>query len=76
MTEMIKETFSVKSNPNTGLRLVKKTKDTLIKNRQSNEKGNVGGGGAVWSNSRITIMSVTSFLKYIDKLHPKKKRLW
>lgn len=44
MTEMIKETFSVTSNPNTGLRLVKKTKDTLIKNRQSNEKGNVGGG--------------------------------
>lgn len=43
MTEMIKETFSVTSNPNTGLRLVKKTKDTLIKNRQSNEKQNVGG---------------------------------
>lgn len=47
MTEMIKETFSVTSNPNTGLRLVKKTKDTLIKNRQSNEKGNVGGGGCM-----------------------------
>lgn len=40
MTEMTKETFSVANDHNTGLRFVKKTKNELIKNRQS-----IGGGG-------------------------------
>ncbi|XP_062603966.1 uncharacterized protein LOC134265768 [Saccostrea cucullata] len=74
MAQMTKDTFCVSTDPNTGLRYVKKAKDELVKNRRSNEKENFGG--CMVENKDSPLCPVASFQKYITKLNPENTRLW
>lgn len=71
---MTKETFNVEVNPNTAAKFVKKSKDELVKNRRSKEKGNFGG--FMTENKESPQCPVKSFEKLLSKLHPANNRLW
>ncbi|KAK3084776.1 hypothetical protein FSP39_018694 [Pinctada imbricata] len=74
MHMMSKTTFSLKTDPESGLQYITKSADELTKNHRGNDKENTTGSMPEIPDSPYC--PVTSFLKYSQKLHPACDRLW
>ncbi|CAG2236087.1 KCTD1_15 [Mytilus edulis] len=74
MPQMTKSTFSVKTDPKTGLKYVVKTLDELTKNHRSSDKEKTSG--IMPENSGSEYCPVSSFEKYVNKLNPECDKLW
>ncbi|KAK7094075.1 hypothetical protein V1264_007745 [Littorina saxatilis] len=71
MHTMTKDTFEVKLDANTGRQYLYK-KDELTKNHRDDSEGYTGFMPATGTHD----CPVSTFLKYIEKLHPESERLW
>ena len=72
--DMTKSTFTVKRDPNTGMKFVCKAFDDRTKNGRETEDENVGGYMPEMPGS--SMCPVLSFEKYINKLNDQCDKLW
>ncbi|XP_021339929.1 uncharacterized protein LOC110441157 [Mizuhopecten yessoensis] len=71
---MKKDTFSVKTDPKTGLKFVTKQIDEMMKNHRANDKENVSGIMPASQGSEFC--PVASYELYVSKLNPENDSLW
>ena len=74
MVDMTKETFSVQTDPDSGLRYVVKAKDELTKNHREND--NESFSGYMPESQGNPRCPVSSYEKYISKLNSDLERPW
>lgn len=74
--EMTKETFKIKTHPDTGLKYITKQIDEQTKNHQGNEEADIISGHMPEMPNHPNICPVNSFYTYVKMLDPEVPWLW